>query len=135
MTKEDILIEGFKSFARAYNHSVVYLNHDTFKEAFKKAIKSNGILLKDSVGVHTTSLGNRFHGLTWKVRLSTIMSILKDCGFYIAIVDRNGYLYPFTFGRDWKSGRKKNASTTELFERIEQGTDSVHESEGVGESE
>ncbi len=135
MTKEDILIEGFKSFARAYNHSCVYLNHQSFKTAFRKACHANGIFQKDSVGKRSGSLTQRVARMTWKIRFKTVFELVDDCGFYMAIVDKNGYVYPFRFGDDWKKVKKKDATTEELFSRIAEGTDSVHESEGVGESE
>lgn len=134
MTKTDILIEGFKSFARAYCHSCVYLNHQSFKVAFKKAVWANGLRMKDAVGGKTTHIDQRLGRMTWKIRFKTVVDLVEDCGFYMAIIDKNGYIYPFKFGTDWKK-TKHYATTEELFNAIESSTDSVSESEGMEECE
>ena len=135
MTKEDILIEGFKSFARAYCHAQVYLNHQSFKVAFRKACSANGVMQTKPANKGKMTVGQRLARMPWKIRFRTVFELVDDCGFYMAIVDKNGYIYPFRFGDDWKKIKRRDATTEELFSTIESGSDSVHESEGVEECE
>lgn len=130
---EYYLLTALEGFAKAWVRAETCNNRPGFKAALKKAMRANGIKHDAKLNAKSTMMA-RFQTLTYNSRLRTVDKMVNDCKFTMAIIDKEGRVFPFRFTFD-EYKRKKYATAEELFQGIEGSTDSLHESEGVGESE
>ena len=131
---EYYLLNALEGFAKAWVRAETCNNRPGFKAALKKAMRANGIKHDAKLNAKSTMMA-RFQSQTYNVRLRTVDKMVNDCKFTMAIIDKEGRVFPFKFTFDEYKRKVWNATAEELFQGIEGSTDSVHESEGVDESE